>query len=325
MELAVQLVVHHEAGPAFAPLAGQLRTIAETVAPLVEAATGLQLPDLVVIRTMTAKRWLTAHRRSGKRRLRSEVKELRGRVTVEERAAARAQRVRNQTGRRSMWPQIGAQAVEFTPGRPELVILPEALQHGGRLDDLPVLHKVVAHELTHLAQYTAGAGATWAAQDTFFPGSRGVAGRDYTLLVEGHAYRADRIVTGQLFGRPVETTEISPAASPVYRRLVSPERRAETAVAVDRTVTAVSTVIDGVGLAAFNGVWITPDLVPMRHETETDRIDAWRARFSAGMPPSEAGASPGPTPDNGRTPAFRASDGPAGALLGVPRQTDPRA
>jgi hypothetical protein len=54
----------------------------------------------------------------------------------------------------------------------------------GRLDDIPVLHKLLGHEMTHLAQYAASDGAVWEAQDSYFPAQRGIADRDYPFPVE---------------------------------------------------------------------------------------------------------------------------------------------
>jgi hypothetical protein len=72
----------------------------------------------------------------------------------------------------------------------------------GQLDDISVLHKLLGHEMTHLAQYAASDGAVWAAQDSYFPAQRGIADRDYPFQVEGHAYWADRQITTKLFGHP---------------------------------------------------------------------------------------------------------------------------
>ncbi|MET7490477.1 hypothetical protein [Streptomyces sp. NPDC005538] len=204
------VVVRHEAGKQFDPLAEQIEAVAAETLPLVEAVTALPLPDPVVIRTMTVPAWKKAHRRSTKRLLLAETEEL-APSTHDLRTALVTRKLRLKVLRRQ-WPAIGAQAVLFEPGQPELVILPEALRHGGRLGDTPFLYKTLAHEPTHLAQYAASEGSVWAAQDTLYPALRGVADRAYGFLLEGHAYWADQQITAKILGEPVRTARVPPRA-----------------------------------------------------------------------------------------------------------------
>ncbi|MFI9755796.1 hypothetical protein [Streptomyces collinus] len=183
----MRYIVHQEAGPEYAALGERLERIVAETAPLVTAVTGLPLPDPIVIRTMTLRDWKRAHRRSSKQQLVAEALQL----GVASRTKAKMARRVRLMSLRMMWPTMLGQAVAFEPGCPELVIVPEALQHAGRLDDDPVLHKLLGHEATHLAQDAASEGAVWAAQDTYFPDRRGIADRDYHFLLEGHAYWAD--------------------------------------------------------------------------------------------------------------------------------------
>lgn len=122
-------------------------------------------------------------------------------------------------------------------------------------------------------------GAVWAAQDTFFPALRGVAGRAYGFLLEGHAYGADQQITTKIFGEPVSTDEASPHASAHYLKFFSSPQRLAAVELHRRAVDNVAQIIDTEGLDAFNTVWTTPDLVPTA-EDAADGLNAWRARFA---------------------------------------------
>lgn len=275
----MQCVMHQEAGRAFGALEEHLEAIAIEVAPLVESVTGLPLPDPVIIRTMTVRRWKSANWRAAKRRFHTEAQQLQtAGIAVRQLRVAAVQLRNARKFRRHNWPQVLAQAVAFEPGHPEVVIMPEALRHAGRLEDTPVLYKALGHELTHLAQYAASKGAVWAAQDSFFPGLRGIEDRDYHFLVEGHAYWADQQITSKVFGKSVSTDEVSPEASARYRQLVAtPEIRA-LREHLRRAAENVAEIIDTNGLNAFNRVWNCPDLVPLR--SEVDAPELWRRRFA---------------------------------------------
>ncbi len=270
----MKCVVHHEAGPEFVELGKELAAIAAKVAPLVEQVTDLTLPDTLVIRTMAVPDWTQAHRRKWKRLLTRELGELR--PSSDERAQA-AQRLKRHLDRRDeFWPTMLGEAVAFEPGCPELVIVPESLRQAGRLDDGPTLYKICTHEMTHLAQYEASGGTVWTVPETFFPHRRGIQGRDFASLVEGHAYWADQQITSQLFGEPVSTDEPSPYASLRYRALhASPLRMA----GVERQRLATDTVAQLIrqeGVNFFNRVWTDFSLVPMATDTTPD---LWRQRF----------------------------------------------
>ncbi|MGW2652157.1 hypothetical protein ACWC1D_00620 [Streptomyces sp. NPDC001478] len=271
----MRTVIHHEAGRRFDALAERLETVVEPIAPLVQAVTGLALPETVVIRTMTARKWQAAHRRQDKRQLRAETRELH--PSPSGRRAAKAQTASLRNARRHIWPTIGAQVVEIRHGHPELVVLAQAIREAGRLDDEPTLYKIVAHELTHLAQYAIDDGVTWRLMNTLYADQRGIADRDYPFLLEGHAYWADQQITTNLLGTPVPTGEISPHATLRYRNLVETRQRAEDQEYFNLAADSVSQVIDNQGLDAFNQVWTTPDLVPLK--SETSRPELWQRRF----------------------------------------------
>lgn len=268
---------HHDAESKFDSLADRLESMVEPIVPLVETVTGLALPDHVVIRTMTVRKWMAMHRRLAKSQLRSETQELQ--PSVDSQRAAKAKVASLRKSRRAMWPGIGGQVGEFGQGQqPELVILPQALQEAGRLDDDRVQSQIIAHELTHLAQHAADNGAMWRLMTTFYPVERGIADRDIGSLREGHAYWADQQVTQKLFGAPVKTGESSPHASFVYRLLASTSLRSESLKILAAATDSVAEVIDSVGLNAFNKVWYAADLVPLKSESSNSKI--WRQRFA---------------------------------------------
>ncbi|MFJ2509843.1 hypothetical protein ACIQJX_26400 [Streptomyces griseoviridis] len=156
---------------------------------------------------------------------------------------------------RLLWPAMLGQAVELEPGTAELFILPEALQQASRLKDDPALCKTLAHEMTHLAQHCASGGAVWAAQDSLYPSLRGTEERDYSFLLEGHAYWADRQVTANLFGKPVSIDEPSADASALYLKISRSPLRSKAIEKNRRALASVTSIIDATGLEAFNRVW----------------------------------------------------------------------
>jgi hypothetical protein len=269
------VVIRTEAGRRFGLLADRLTVIAGETLPLVESITGLPLPDPVVIRLMRPRAWCTSHVRMRKRLLRAEATEL-SIPWADLSAIAAAIKAGGKELRRT-WPLIGAQAVALKPGKPEIVVLPEALLEGGRLHDEPFLYKTVTHEATHLAQYAATEGKVWAAQDTLFPDKRGLAGRDYTFLLEGHAYWADHQATTEILGAPVSTGELSPHASLRFRALQDSARGRGTRAFFDQARDSVGDIIAEHGLDVFNRVWENPGLVPTT-EVQGDPA-AWQARF----------------------------------------------
>ncbi|MFE6484938.1 hypothetical protein ACFVGN_18645 [Streptomyces sp. NPDC057757] len=272
----MKITVRHEADRTFDSLVPRLEAIAAATAPLVDAVTGLALPDDVVIRTMTVDNWVRAHQKRFGQQLHEEVQQL----GVPRRSTLLPQIKRKAaiTGMRTLWPLMMGQAVDFTAEHPEVVILPEALKHAGELDNAPLLHKLVAHETTHLAQYAASDGEVWAMQETAFPKRWGTADRAYGALMEGHAYWADREITTKIFGEPVATGEISPLASEQYRKLIARPAIKRVNGAFLQGTAEVTQIIDELGLYAFNCVWTRPDLVPLKPEIGNPGL--WPRRFA---------------------------------------------
>ncbi|MEU7322593.1 zinc-dependent metalloprotease [Streptomyces griseoviridis] len=273
----MQIIVRQEAGPAHDGLGRRLEDIAAATVPLVTAVTELPLPERLVIRTMTVTDWKKAHRQSSKAMLVADTL----RYPSGPRLKARLARRFRLAFMMHMWPaMLGEAKALHDPASPELIMLPEALEHAGRLDDAAVLHKTVAHETTHIAQDAASGGTLWAAQDCFFPVQAGTAGRNYAALVEGHAYWADSQITSKLFGAAISTDTPSPDASADYLKIFSSPARTK-AVEVQRQAThAVAGIIDRVGVSAFNRVWADPDLVPLTSETASpESWESWGERL----------------------------------------------
>ncbi|MFF2940001.1 hypothetical protein ACFVSQ_09190 [Streptomyces niveus] len=271
----MEYTVIREAGREFAPLEEEIgRIIAET-APVVEAITGLTLPDRVVFRTTKPKAWLEGHKRREKRLAQLEINELGPKIPTEDLRMAAARVKAGRKSRRAIWPGIGAQTIEIDSRCAEVQVLPEALKHSGRLEDVDFLCKLVGHELTHLAQFEASEGAIWTAMNSLFPGIRGIANRNHGFLIEGHAYWADREITAKVIGRQVGD-EISPKASALFRK-VRASRSIEEGEDLRRAVNTVSEIMETNGADAFNRVWKCLDLVPRNYETYAPEL--WRKRF----------------------------------------------
>ncbi|WP_324787038.1 zinc-dependent metalloprotease [Streptomyces sp. H51] len=270
-----KIVVHHDAGSRYDTFAERLEAAAEQAAPLVEAVTGLALPDTVVLRTMTPRGWQAAHRRRDRHLLRAEARELR--PSRSNRHAAKEKVKEKRKSRRLIWPMVGGQTVEFRRGGPELAIMPKAMWEAGWLNDDPVLLRHAAHEMTHLAQYAADDGAMWRLMGTLYPEQRGIADRDFGFLVEGHAYWTDKQITTKVFGAPVSTKGGSPHASLRFKAL---KKSLKFDVSVDdliRATDSVGDIITAHGLDAFNQVWHRPELVPTYEEAKTPA--GWIQRF----------------------------------------------
>ncbi|MFD6288016.1 hypothetical protein [Streptomyces sp. NPDC060205] len=262
----MHLVMHQEADPESDELATRLWDIAEEIAPLVAAVTQLRLPEPAVIRLMTYDKWKEAHEESSLRRLHAEAEQLGAGSTAK--LKAKLQRTAHLATRFVFWPMMMGETVELVPGSPELVIVPDALRHAGVLHDGRVLHKMLAHEMTHLAQYAADRGAMWADQESYFPQQRGVTDRAHTFLIEGHAYWADREITAKIFGEPVTTQEIAPDASGRYRKLAKRSMPKKVKAAQARSLDAITQLIAGQGPDVFNRVWLDRTLVPTLAEAE---------------------------------------------------------
>ncbi|MGW0332269.1 hypothetical protein ACWD0J_10430 [Streptomyces sp. NPDC003011] len=270
------VVVHNEAGRRFDPLADRFKVIADEVVPLVESVTGLPLPDPVVIRLMRPRAWINAHSRRLRRQLAAEDREL-SVPTADLRQVMVSLKAGRKT-RRRIWPLVAGQAVEFTPGKPEICFMPQSLWEAGRISWDDFHYKVIAHEATHLAQYAATKGRIWAAQDTLFPHLRGSAHLDHSFLLEGHAYWSDREVTRKISGTSVSATGVSPHASARFQALQDTYKSSDKhALYEEKAADIIGGIITDHGLDVFNTIWTNPDLIPTT--TETNNPATWHARF----------------------------------------------
>lgn len=270
----MKTVVVNKSGRRARELAQRLEELAGVAAPLVEAVTDLELPNTVVITTTKVRKWLSDGTRRDARQIRADVRELR--PTLVSRLTAKAARHEAYVSCRATWRMFGAQTV-MVEGRPEIVVLPQALQEAGRLTDESVLLKVVAHELTHVAQCHRDNGEGFHMLGTRFSQELGITDLDYSFLYEGHAYWSDAQITSKVLGAPVPIAEISPHATLRYLDLAQSPQRASSVRYVERARDSVAAVIDEHGLDAFNRVWGRRDLVPLR--TETSTADAWPQRL----------------------------------------------
>ncbi|MFI1416318.1 zinc-dependent metalloprotease [Streptomyces sp. NPDC020707] len=276
--------VLQEAGPEYDELGSRLTAIAEVTSPLIETVTGLRLPDPAVIHLMTFDNWKKAHEERSQQRLLDEAAQFG--IGAPGKLKAWHHRSFQLAIRFKFWPMMAGEAVDLVPGCPELVIVPEALRHAGLLNNDPALHKLLAHEGTHLAQYAANGGGMWDDQESFFRQERGVADRIYAFLLEGHAYWADAQITTKIFGTPVTNDGPSPDASELWRKLASHTFPQETKEGLLHSTEAVAQLIDNVGLDVFNQVWTQPDLLPTMADAE--HPDAWRQRFTSGQRPASS-------------------------------------
>ncbi len=166
------------------------------------------------------------------------------------------------------------------PGQPEVLILPQALEHAARTRWHALLFELLAHEQTRLAQYAASEGEVREAQETsFFPDLRGVTGRAYGFLLQGHACWADRQITARLFGEPVPSEQVTARATARYRDLFATPQYQGAVEQARQAGDSVARIIAAEGLAHFNQVWKNPDLAPTIEETTSD-LTAWQKRFA---------------------------------------------
>ncbi|MFK0284230.1 hypothetical protein ACIQVL_27740 [Streptomyces sp. NPDC090499] len=270
-------VVRNEAGRRYDGLAERFKTIAGETLPLVESVTELSLPPVVTIRLMAPRAVRKAHARRRRRLWRSESFELDASAADMRQGLAVIKALTKSY--RQTWFPTGAQSVLFTPGQPEIAVVPRALWEGGVLNNERFHYTTVAHEATHLAQYAATQGKAWAGMDTLVPHLRGIADRDYGFLLEGHAYWADSQITTKLLGPPQDSTWPSPHASLRFKTLATAWKKSKKGDYREHTAPSVEAIVDAYGLARFNTVWeCLPELVPTRAETQTPA--EWAHRFS---------------------------------------------
>ncbi|WP_435246890.1 hypothetical protein, partial [Streptomyces sp. NRRL F-5630] len=196
----MNILIEDHAGTEFTAVAKDLEETVRAVAPLVGEVTGLEHPDTVVIETVSPKGWVKQMRRLDKARFHADTDELR--PDFARKFKARGTLTASAAARNAMWMFLPAQTVPSGIARSKTFLMPEALREGGRLNDEPYLHRLVAHELTHSFQYAA-AEDMYRLATTAYPDLRDVADRDYGFLMEGHAYWVDRQITRRRYDGPL--------------------------------------------------------------------------------------------------------------------------
>ncbi|MET8605666.1 hypothetical protein ABZV92_19200 [Streptomyces rubiginosohelvolus] len=239
----------------------QVAEIVARVAPLVESASGLDLPDRVNFRIVpveTAQSAMTGHMADLFRTYRGLVPRWRRPfVTV-----FAALLVALFSRRSAVRCEFLVSAATYTlPGnaRSETLLVPEALRHTGVLTDVKHLTSLIVHELTHQMQNGKSANrANWTANKVMTALHAG--GINY--LEEGHACWTDQAVTRALYGTAVDVR--SAPTSEEYKNRARGHRRG---VDVHRVgLLLVESVIEMAGLPRLNEVWQNHRLLPTRDE-----------------------------------------------------------
>jgi hypothetical protein len=297
----MQYDIRQEAGEEFAGLGRLIEEMTPEITPLVEEVTALPLPKTITIRIVTVPEWMRLWADHDERLLAAEVEALS--LTYEEAEQGRAFLTAKREAHRGM--AVGAQTVRYDEYASVIVLADNLLTAGhfkGGTWNTDYLRTVIAHELTHVGQDTAGGEGYRLLTTTPFPQLRQHAGRAWTFACEGHAVWADELVNTRMGRDP--RTPIRPAHGSVpAARWSGGAMRPEV---LDHIRAAGSTgalgsaqnrktlrwyadsgrkvreVITACGLQAVNRIWTQHDLLPTAAE-EHDPL-AWQRRLT-GLPP----------------------------------------
>lgn len=292
----MQYDIRQEAGEAFAGLGRLIEEMAPVVTPHVEAVTALPLPKTVTIRIVTVPEWMRLWEQNDERLLASEVDALS--PTREEIKQARAFLLARREAHRGR--AVGAQTACYDEDA-SLVVLADNLLEAGHFTggrwDAAYVKRMLAHELTHVGQDTAGGRRYWLLTQTPFPQLRQHAGCNWTFAGEGHAVWAEGLITGRLGGEPQAPSRRAHGRTPSSRwsgdempihvldhlraagatgPLGSAENR-QTVRWYAESGRAVGEVIALCGLRAINRIWTEHHLLPTWAE-ERDHV-AWQRRL----------------------------------------------
>jgi hypothetical protein len=301
----MQYDIRHQAGPQFDALAHRLEELAPEVVPHVQEVTALPLPETITIRLVTVPEWMRLWAQHDEQVLAAEVEALS--LTYEEAEQGRSFLRTTREAHRTMG--VGGQTVTYD-GYASLVVLADSLLEAGHLKggawDTPYLRKLIAHELTHVGQHTAGGEVYRLVTHTPFPQLRQHADRNWPFACEGHAVWADELISAR-FGDDSEGSR-----PPVHGRVPDGRWSSDTmpaevldhikAVGANGVVgsarfrknlrwyadsgRAVGEVIAACGVHAINRIWTEPELLPTYAE-ERDPL-AWQRRLM-GLPPNTNG------------------------------------
>jgi hypothetical protein len=298
----MQYDIRHEAGEEFAALGRQIEDMTPEIAPHVEKVTALPLPSTVTIRIVTVPEWMRLWALHDERFLASEVEALSPTPHEVEQARAHLLLVREQHRTRA----IGAQTVTYD-GYASVVVLADNLREAGSIKSSTYLCNLIAHELTHVGQRTAGGEGYRLLTSTPFPQRRQLTGRAWPFVAEGYAVWAQEEVISRIHGDGQQ-----PRSRPGQARAHSSRwRSGELSVHVmDHVMAAGATsaigsaqsrktlrwyaesggaigeVIASCGVEAVNRIWTRHDLLPTQAE-EHDPL-AWQRRLM-GLPPATRG------------------------------------
>lgn len=274
--------VRHQAGRRYRAAAQQVQQAADAVAPLVEEVTGLRLPPRPVIRVARVTEMIHAHGQAQEHQLERDARELdlNGRTVAQLRSELTAQHRLYA----AMWPLRSAQIIWNPAGIPEIWYPPKTAAHADRVSDF--VYQVMAHELTHLAQSTAG--PLNILRTSHFRQLRGVANLALDEISEGHASWADREVSRHFLGHVPNEDDPQDRSRPsrFYRRAASvfANQRATTLACYDRGEAFVTRVVEKTGSPqVLDHIWSHPQHAPT-HQEITDPF-TWLARATRRCPP----------------------------------------
>ncbi|MER8197632.1 hypothetical protein ABTY00_27205 [Streptomyces microflavus] len=273
----------------------QVKDILIRVAPLVKPTTGLDLPGVVTFRIVTVEtaRATMSADMAHLMRLYGDVVPRWRRPFIRLSSSMLLRLVHSRTA--VLCEFLVMAATTTVPGTEEsvTVFVPEALHHNGILTDEKNLIALVFHELVHQVQ-------NWASRHR----ENWIANRAMTLLdgggidflEEGHAFWADQIVTGELYGTPVDVR--SAPKSEQYQNLA----RRGSGPKIDKYEVGrllVDSAVETVGASLFNEVWTDRRMLPSKDEVdeavaalaadEPTRPQRWASRLqrAASQGPSE--------------------------------------
>jgi hypothetical protein len=266
-----------------AALGRLVEEMAPKVAPHVQAVTALPLPETLTIRIVTVPEWMRLWAEQDERLLAAEVAALS--PPEEEVQHARAVLLARRDAHSRM--AVGAQTVRYAQEEASIVLLADSLRLRRFRDgawSTDYVRRMLAHELAHVGQYTAGGEEYRLATGTPFLGRRQYADRSWSFAAEGYAVWAARLVTARTggAGSAPESPEHDVVPSPGWSS--AQNRRMERWYA--DAGKAVGEVIALCGLRTVNRIWTHHDLLPTAAE-ERHHV-AWQRRL-LGPPPGGRG------------------------------------
>ncbi|MEU8349397.1 hypothetical protein [Streptomyces sp. NPDC048845] len=191
----------HDAAPEYDGLAARLEKAMEGVPELVEEVTGLLLPQDPPPLLLLAgrERWHRAGEVHDEELVKREAAAmgLSARQADQVKPGVSAHRERAN----ARWITVSGMLLGDRTGRPQLVAIADSLHHTGATD--AKLVKLIAHELTHVAQHHASGGRVIDHANSWIRRRRpqavpSGASLDFHRLTEGHAMWADRQITSLL-------------------------------------------------------------------------------------------------------------------------------